>query len=99
MDQHPPHGGWKQQQHDKSAHLISHFINEEISVTMRKRLQMKTMSYPQDEQYLSQLSLPFDLKTQCNQYHMSSKKSKAVPHEVTIIDQLVMCLTYVGCYN
>ena len=42
------------------------------------------MSYPQNEQQLSQLSLPFDFKIQCNQYHMSPKKSTAVPHEVTV---------------
>ena len=34
---------------------------------------------------ISQLSVPFDFKRQCSQYHMSPKKSKAVvPYEVTI---------------
>ena len=42
------------------------------------------MSYPQEEQHLSQLSLQFDFKIQCNPYHMSLNKSKAVPHEVTV---------------
>ena len=45
---------------------------------------MKAKSYQQDEQQWSQLSLPFDFKLQCNQYHMSPKKSRVVPHEVTV---------------
>ena len=45
---------------------------------------MEAKSYPQEEQYLSELSIPIDFKIQCNQYHMSPKKSKAVPNEVTI---------------
>ena len=45
---------------------------------------MEGTSYPQEEQYLSQLSLPFDFKIQCNKYHMSLSKSKAAPHKVTI---------------
>ena len=53
-------------------------------MTMRKRLEMGAMSYGQGEQQLSQLSLPFDFKIQCIQYHMSPKKSMAVPHEVAV---------------
>ena len=53
-------------------------------MTMRKRLEMGAMSYPQDEIQSSQLSLPFDFKIQCNQDHMSPKKSMAVPHKVTV---------------
>ena len=45
---------------------------------------MEAKSYPEEEQQLSQLSLPFDVKIQCNQYHMSLKKSKAIPNEVII---------------
>ena len=73
MDQHPHQGGWKKQQHVDAANLVSQFIHDEISVTMRKRLEMETMSYQPDEQQLSQLSLPFDFKIECNQYHMSPK--------------------------
>ena len=32
----------------------------------------------------SPLSISFDFKIQCNQYHKSPKKSKAVPHEATV---------------
>ena len=81
---HTLQGGWKQQQHDDTAYLVLQFIIEEISVMMRKRLEMETKSYPKEEQHSSQLSLPFDFKIQCNQYHMSSKTSKAVPTEVLI---------------
>ena len=42
------------------------------------------MSNQQDDLHLSQLSLPFDFKIQCNNYRMSPKKSNAVPHEVTV---------------
>ena len=45
MDQYPPQGGGKQQQHDDTANLAWHFTNEEISVTMRKQLEMEAMSY------------------------------------------------------
>ena len=51
---------------------------------MRKRFEMVAISYGHDKQQLSQLSLPFDFKIQCNQYHMSPKKSTAFPHEVTV---------------
>ena len=64
--------------------LVLQGINEEISVTMRKRLEMKAKSYPQEEQHLSQLSLPFDFKIQCNHYHMLLKKSNAGFNEVII---------------
>ena len=83
MNQHTPQGGQKQQLCDDVAILVLQFINEEISVTMRKRLEMEAKFYPQEEQHLFQLSLPFDFKMQCNQHHMSSKKSKAFPNEVT----------------
>ena len=62
MEQQTPQGGWKQQQHDDTANIVSQFINEEISLAMRKRLEMTTKSYPQEKQHSSQLSLPFDLK-------------------------------------
>ena len=84
VEQHPPQGGQKQQQHNDTANLFSQFINKETSVTKRKRLEMKAKSYPQKEQYPSILSLPFDFKIQYNQYDLSSKKLKALPHEVTI---------------
>ena len=45
---------------------------------------MESNSYSQEEQHWSQLSLLFDFTIQCNQYHMSSKKSKAAPNEGTI---------------
>ena len=64
--------------------MVSHFIHEDISETMRKWLEMEAMSYQQDEQQLSQLSVPFDFKIHCNQYHTSPKKSRTVPHEETI---------------
>ena len=70
MEKHTSLGGQKQQQHDDAANLVSQFINEEISVTMRKTLEMEGKSYPQDDQHSSQLS--------------SSKKSKSVSHEVAI---------------
>ena len=73
IKQHTPQGGWEQQQCDDTANLISQFINEEISVTMRKRLEMEVKSYPQDDQHLSQLSLPFDFKIQWNHYHIHKK--------------------------
>ena len=49
---------------------------EEISVTMRKRLEMEAKSYPKEEQEFFQLSLPFDFKIQCNQYHKSLKSER-----------------------
>ena len=81
MGQHTSQRGWKKQQHDYVANLVSQFINERISVVMRKSLEMEAKPVPQEEQHCSHLSLPFDFKIQ---YLMSSKKSKAVPHEVTI---------------
>ena len=60
MDQHPPQGGGKQQQHDDTVNMVWHFINEEISVTTRKRLEKEAMSYQPDEQQSSQLSPSFD---------------------------------------
>ena len=45
-EQYTHQGGWKQQQHDHTANLVSQFINEEISVTMRERLEMETKFYP-----------------------------------------------------
>ena len=71
MEQHTPQGGWKEQQHYDKANLFLQFIDEEISMTMRKRLEVEAKSYPQEEQHSSQLSLPFYFKIQCNQYHMS----------------------------
>ena len=53
-------------------------------VTMRKRLEMGGMSYGQDEQQSSQLSLSFDFIIQCNKYHMSPNKSMAVPRKLTV---------------
>ena len=76
MDQHPPQGGQKQQQHDETANMVWPFINEEISVTRRKWLEIEAMFYQPDEQQMSQLSLPFDFKKQCNQYHMSPKNQR-----------------------
>ena len=35
---------------------------------------------------MSQLSITFYFKIQCNQYHLSPKKSRTVPHEVTMND-------------
>ena len=83
-EQYTPWRGQKQQQHDDTANMVLQFIIEEISVIMRRRLEMEGKSYPQEEQQLSQLLLPFDFKMQCNQYHMSSKKLKAVPNELII---------------
>ena len=57
MNQYPPQGGQKQQQHDDTANLDSQIINEEISVTMRKRLEIEAISYRPDETQSSQLSL------------------------------------------
>ena len=84
MEQHPPQGGWKQQQNNDTTNLVSQFINEKISVAIRIRLEMDAMSHPQEEQYSSHLSLPYDFKIQCNQYHLSPKMSKADLHEVNI---------------
>ena len=53
MDQYTPQGGWKQQQHDDSANGVLQFINEEISVMMRNRLEMEGKSYSQEVQQLS----------------------------------------------
>ena len=44
-EQHTSQGGWKQHQHDDAANLVSKFINEKISVTIRKRLEMEAKSY------------------------------------------------------
>ena len=49
MDQHPPQGGWKQQWHDDTANIVCHFINEEISATMRKKLEIEAMCYQPGE--------------------------------------------------
>ena len=49
-------------------------------------MEMEAMIYLQDEQQLSQLSLSFDFKIQCNQYHMSPKKPIAVPYEVPVME-------------
>ena len=73
VKQHIFQGGREQQQHNDTANLVSKFIMEEILVTMRKRLEMEAKSYAEEEQQSSQLSLPFDFKTQYDQYHMSSK--------------------------
>ena len=62
MDQHPPQGGWKQQNHDDTAKVVLNFTMEEILMTVRKWLEMEEIPYQQDEQYSSQLSLPFDFK-------------------------------------
>ena len=61
-----PQGGRTQLWHDDTANLVSQFIIEEISLTMRKSLKMEAKSYLEEEQQLSQLSLPFDFKIQCN---------------------------------
>ena len=53
MDKHPPLGGPKQQQHDDTANMVWHFIHEEISVTMRKWLDIEAKSYQQNEQQSS----------------------------------------------
>ena len=45
---------------------------------------MEAKSHPQEEQHLSQLSLPFDFKIQCNKYVMSSKNLKVVPYKLII---------------
>ena len=45
MNQHSPQVGRKQQQHDDIANLVSHFIHEDVSVKMRKRLEMEAISY------------------------------------------------------
>ena len=45
MDEHLHQGGQKQQQHDDIANMVWHFIKEEISMTMRKRLEIEAMSY------------------------------------------------------
>ena len=84
IEQHIPQEGWKQQQHDDRANLVWWFINEEILLTMRKSLEMEAKSYPQEEQHLSLLSLPFDFKIQCSKYHISSKEPNAVSNEVII---------------
>ena len=85
MTTHPPQGRQKQQQHDDTTNIVWHFINEEISVKMRKWLEVEAMSSHKDEQKFPKLSLQFDLKIHCNRYHKLPKTSKAlVPHEVTI---------------
>ena len=55
MEQHTPKGERKQQQHDDTVNLVLQCINKEISVTMRKRLEMEVISYQEEEQQLSQL--------------------------------------------
>ena len=94
MEQHTPQGGWKQQQHDDTTNLVIQFINEEISVTMRKILEMEAKSHPQEEQHFYQLSLPYDFKIQYNQYQMSSKKSQAVPNLYVIMNENVFHSLY-----
>ena len=50
MDHHTHQGRRKQQQHDDTANLVLQFIIEEISVPMRKVLEMEAKSYPEEEQ-------------------------------------------------
>ena len=51
---------------------------------MRKRLGMETMSYQPWGQQLSQLPLLFDFKNMMQSISHLTKKSKALPHKVTV---------------
>ena len=84
MEKHTPWEGQKLHQHDDGANLVSQFINEGISVTLTKKVGDGSQVFPQDDQHSSQMSLPFDFKIQCNQYHVPSKKSKTIPTEVSM---------------
>ena len=81
-EQHTPHGEQKQQQQNDT--VVLQFIVEEISMTMRKGFEVEAKSYQKEEQQSSLLKLAFGFKIQWNQYQMSPKKSKAIPHEVTV---------------
>ena len=59
-------------------------IIEEMSVIMRKGLELEAKYYQKEEHQSSQLCLPFYFKIQCNISITSFKKLKAIPTEVII---------------